>query len=51
MTIGEYQKESRKTALYKDKIIYPALGLCSESGEVAGRIKKINDRGDKITES
>ena len=44
MTFEEYQKLSRKTALYpnKDKnFIYPTLGLCGESGEVAEKIKKV----------
>lgn len=38
--MNEYQQEARKTAFYKDKIIYPALGLCGEAGEVAEKIKK-----------
>lgn len=44
MTFNEYQKLAQKTAGYPKigkKIIYPALGLCSEAGEVAGKIKKI----------
>ena len=44
-----YQKEARKTAIYKDKgknYIYPVLGLCGESGEVAEKIKKIIRDGD-----
>jgi len=48
MTFDEYQKLSRETAIYPrdDKnfnypITYPALGLVSEAGEVAGKIKKI----------
>ena len=43
MTFEEYQKESRKTALYPNKgnnFIYPVLGLCGESGEIAEKIKK-----------
>jgi len=40
MLMNEYQVEARKTAFYKDKIIYPALGLCGEAGEVAEKIKK-----------
>lgn len=44
MTFEEYQKLSRKTAIYpnKDKnFIYPTLGLCGESGEIAEKIKKV----------
>lgn len=49
MTFDDYQKESRKTALYPDigrNFIYPALGLCGEAGEVAEKIKKVlRDKG------
>lgn len=44
MTFNEYQKESRKTAIYPDKgynLTYPILGLVGESGEVAEKMKKI----------
>ena len=44
MTFEEYQKESRKTALYPNRdnnFIYPVLGLCGESGEIAEKIKKV----------
>lgn len=40
LTLNAYQKAARRTAIYTDKIIYPALGLCGESGEVAEKIKK-----------
>lgn len=54
MTFEKYQKESRKTALYPNKdnnFIYPVLGLCSESGEIAGKIKKvIRDEGGIVNE-
>ena len=42
MELNEYQKNAIATALYpeKYKIIYPALGLGNESGEVLGKIKK-----------
>ena len=45
MDFKKYQKLSRKTALYsrlgKNWIVYPVLGLLSESGEIAGKFKKI----------
>lgn len=44
MTLEEYQKKSRTTALYPkvgENFIYPTLGLAGEAGEVAEKIKKI----------
>jgi len=44
MNFEEYQKQSRKTAIYPNKgnnFIYPVLGLVGESGEVAEKIKKV----------
>jgi len=43
MNFEDYQTQASKTAIYPDAdvIIYPALGLLSESGEVAGKIKKV----------
>ena len=44
MDFNEYQKKSRKTALYPDKdnnFIYPTLGLSGEAGEVSEKIKKV----------
>ena len=42
MNFNEYQDKARKTAIYhRDySIIYPALGLANEAGEVLGVIKK-----------
>lgn len=49
MTFDDYQQESKKTAFYPNwgnNFIYPSLGLTSEAGEVAGKIKKIvRDKG------
>lgn len=44
MDFDEYQKKSRRTAIYPDlgdNYIYPVLGLVGEAGEVAEKIKKI----------
>lgn len=40
--MDEYQTEARKFAIYAPqyKVIYPALGLTSEAGEVSDKIKK-----------
>ena len=52
MTFKEYQKLSRKTAIYPDlnkNFIYPALGLAGETGEVIEAIKKtIRDKNKLI---
>jgi len=54
MEFKEYQKKSRKTAIYPNKgnnFIYPVLGLVGESGEVAEKIKKvIRDHNGILTE-
>jgi NTP pyrophosphatase (non-canonical NTP hydrolase) len=42
MQLDAYQQAARQTAIYEErhKVIYPALGLASEAGEVAGKVKK-----------
>lgn len=43
MTFEEYQEKSRVTAIYPDagrNMVYPTLGLVSEAGEVASKLKK-----------
>lgn len=49
MHLDDYQQAAGWTAIYPEKhrVIYPALGLASEAGEVAGKIKKaLRDQGD-----
>jgi len=50
MNINKYQELARQTAIYPSeyKIVYPALGLCGESGEVAEKVKKFirDDKGE-----
>jgi NTP pyrophosphatase (non-canonical NTP hydrolase) len=44
MDFEQYQEKARATAAYPvigHAVIYPALGLTNEAGEVAGKIKKI----------
>ena len=40
-TMNQYQADAAKTMIYKWKVIYPALGLANEDGEVLGKIKKL----------
>ena len=39
---NSYQRSASKTAIYPDehRILYPALGLAGEAGEVANKVKK-----------
>lgn len=50
MTFKDYQDKAVKTAIYGSgsTIIYPALGLANEAGEVLGKIKKVlrDNEGD-----
>lgn len=48
MNFDDYQEKAKAFAIYEDPL-YPILGLCSEAGEVAGKVKKwIRDGGDYI---
>lgn len=55
MNLCEYQEMARSTAIYLEtegsKMIYPALGLAGECGEVVEKIKKfIRDDGEIMTQ-
>lgn len=48
ISLNQYQRMALETAIYPDdyKVVYPALGLAGEAGEVADKIKKvIRDKG------
>ena len=54
MDLNDYQKAARRTAIYAEdhRVIYPALGLSSEAGEVAGKIKKVlRDHGGDFAQA
>ena len=55
MTFDEYEKAAKVFANYPEtgrNMVYPALGLCSEAGEVADKLKKImRDKGGIVTDS
>lgn len=55
MDFKEYQKQSKKTAVYSKKngIIYTTLGLLGETGEIAEKLKRIfrGEDGGKLTKS
>ena len=54
MDLSEYQERSRATAVYPQagsNLLYPTLGLCGESGEVAEKIKKmVRDEGGVLSD-
>ena len=50
MTFTEYEEAVKTTVIYPSthKVLYPALGLAGEAGEVANKVKKlIRDGFDK----
>jgi len=56
MKFDEYQKKSKKTAIYPkfdgQGWVYPVLGLASEAGEVANKLKKVlRDNGGEMSEA
>lgn len=54
MSLANYQLEARTTAIYPNetKVIYPALGLAGEAGEICNKTKKIlrDDAGNLTDE-
>lgn len=53
MTLDEYQTEAAKTAIYPPEhaIVYPALGLGGEAGEIQNKVKKIlRDSGGEASD-
>ncbi len=44
LTLNDYQQAAGRTAAYPNRgnnLVYPVLGLASEAGEVAGKLKKV----------
>lgn len=55
LTFDDYEEKVMNLAFYPNKgnnIVYPTLGLCGESGEIAEKIKKvIRDKGGVVSDS
>lgn len=53
MTFEAYEKSAARFRIYPESfaLTYPVLGLCSEAGELAGKIKRIYRNGpdDKVS--
>jgi NTP pyrophosphatase (non-canonical NTP hydrolase) len=49
LSVNDYQTAALQTAFYPNQgnnLIYPVLGVCGESGEVAEKVKKLIRDGD-----
>jgi NTP pyrophosphatase (non-canonical NTP hydrolase) len=51
MDFETYQEIAATTAVYKDKVVYPTIGLAGEVGEVSEKVKKVlRDSGGVFSE-
>lgn len=51
MTLNDYQQKALETAIYPQPIIYPALEICGEAGEIADKVKKVlRDNDSEFTD-
>ncbi len=50
LTLDGYQQLALETAIYPQPIIYPALEICGEAGEIADKVKKVlRDNNSEFT--
>ena len=53
LTLNEYQEGTEYTRIYPDnvKVLYPAMGLAGEAGEILNKLKKVyRDDGGVLSE-